>query len=65
MKNLGKRTGTTETSITKRVQEVEERISGAKDIIEEIERKKTLKRILSSAVYKKHTSTLKTDTNSE
>ena len=36
MENLGKRTGTTETSITNRIQEVEERISDTEDITEEI-----------------------------
>ena len=37
MENLGKRTGTTETSITNRIQEIEERISGIEDTIEEID----------------------------
>ena len=37
MENLGKRTGTTETSITNRIQEIEERISGDEDTIEEID----------------------------
>jgi hypothetical protein len=36
MENLGKRTGTTDTSITGRIQEIEERISGVEDTIEEI-----------------------------
>ena len=36
MKNLGKRTRTTETSITNRIQEKEERLSDAEDTIEEI-----------------------------
>ena len=36
MENLGKRTGPTETSITNRIQEIEERISGTEDSIEEI-----------------------------
>ena len=36
MENLGKRTGTTETSITNRIQEIEERISDTEDTIEEI-----------------------------
>ena len=37
MENLGKPTRTTETSITNRIQEIEERISGAEDSIEEID----------------------------
>ena len=37
MENLGKWTGTTETSITNRIQEIEERISGTEDSIEEID----------------------------
>jgi predicted RNase H-like nuclease (RuvC/YqgF family) len=37
MENLGKRTGTTDTNITKRIQEMEERISGVKNTIEEID----------------------------
>ena len=37
MENLGKWTGTTETSITNRIQEIKERISGAEDTIEEID----------------------------
>ena len=32
MENLGKRTGTTDASITNRIQEMEERISGIEDI---------------------------------
>ena len=36
MENLGKGTGATETSIINRIQEIEERISGAEDTIEEI-----------------------------
>ena len=36
MENLDKWTGTTETSITNRIQEIEERISGAKDTIAEL-----------------------------
>ena len=36
MENLGKWTGTTETSITNRIQEIEERISDTEDTIEEI-----------------------------
>ena len=36
MENLGKQTGTTETSITNRLQEIEERFSDAEDTIEEI-----------------------------
>ena len=37
MENLGKWTGTTEASITNRVQEIEKRISGTEDTIEEID----------------------------
>ena len=33
---LGKQTGTTAGSVTNRIQEIEERISGAEDTIEEI-----------------------------
>jgi hypothetical protein len=34
LENLGKRSGVTDASITKRIQEIEERISGAEDTIE-------------------------------
>ena len=37
MENLGKRTGTTDTSIINRIQEIEERISDAEDTIENID----------------------------
>ena len=37
MENLDKRTGTTEASITNRIQEMEKRISGVKDTIEVID----------------------------
>ena len=37
MENLGKQTGTTDTSITNRLQEMEERISGVEDMVEETE----------------------------
>jgi len=37
MENLGKRTGTTDASIAKRIQEIEERILGVEDTIEEID----------------------------
>jgi uncharacterized coiled-coil protein SlyX len=37
MENLGKRTGTTDASITNRIQEMEERIPGTEDTIEEID----------------------------
>ena len=37
MKNLGKQMGYTTRSVTKRIREREERISGAEDSIEEIE----------------------------
>ena len=36
MENLGKRTETTESSITNRIQEIEERISESEDTIEKI-----------------------------
>ena len=36
MENLGKRTETTESSITNRIQEMEERISESEDTIEKI-----------------------------
>ena len=36
MENLGKETGTTDASITNRIQEVEDGISSIKDKIEEI-----------------------------
>jgi hypothetical protein len=36
MENLGKRTGTTDASIAKRIQEREDRILGVEDTIEEI-----------------------------
>ena len=36
MKNQGKRSGITDVSITNRIQEIEERISGVKDTVEEI-----------------------------
>jgi len=35
LENLGKRTGTTDTSIINRIQEIEERILGIEDTIEE------------------------------
>lgn len=37
MENLGKRTGTTDTSITNRIQEMEDRPSGEEDTIGEID----------------------------
>ena len=37
IENLGKRTGVMDASITNRVQEVEERISGVEDTIENID----------------------------
>jgi hypothetical protein len=37
MENLGKRSGVIDASITSRIQEVEERISGAEDTIETID----------------------------
>jgi hypothetical protein len=37
IENLEKRTGVIDTSITKRIQEIEERTSGAEDTIENID----------------------------
>jgi uncharacterized coiled-coil protein SlyX len=37
IENLGKRPGVIDTSITNRLQEIEERISGAEDTIENID----------------------------
>jgi predicted nucleic acid-binding Zn-ribbon protein len=37
IENIGKRSGAIDTSITNRLQEIEERISGAEDTIENIE----------------------------
>jgi hypothetical protein len=37
MENLGKRTGITDVSITNRIQEIEERIMGVEDTLEEID----------------------------
>ena len=37
MENLGKRSGVTDGSITHRIQEIEERILGAEDTIENID----------------------------
>ena len=37
LENLGKQMGSTARSVTNRIQEIEERISGAEDSIEEIE----------------------------
>jgi archaeosine-15-forming tRNA-guanine transglycosylase len=37
MKNLGKRSGITDVSITNRIQEIEERISGVEDMVDEID----------------------------
>ena len=37
MENLGKRTGATDASITNRIQEMEEKISGSEDTLEEID----------------------------
>jgi hypothetical protein len=39
MENLGKRSRTTDANITNRLQEIEERISGIEDIIEDIDTK--------------------------
>jgi hypothetical protein len=43
IENLGKRTVTIDTSVTNRIQEVEEKISGIEDIIEETQSRKMLK----------------------
>jgi uncharacterized coiled-coil protein SlyX len=37
MENLGKRSGVTDASVTNRIQEVEERVSGVEDTIEDID----------------------------
>jgi hypothetical protein len=37
LENLGKRSGVIDASITNRIQEIEERISGAEDTIENID----------------------------
>ena len=37
MKDLGKRSGITDVSITNRIQKIEERISGVEDTIEEVD----------------------------
>jgi uncharacterized coiled-coil protein SlyX len=37
MENLGKWTGATDASITNRIQEMEEKISGSEDTLEEID----------------------------
>jgi hypothetical protein len=42
MENLRKRTETTDTSITKRIQEMEDRISGIEDTIKEIDKSKKM-----------------------
>ena len=39
LENLGKRSGVIDASITKRIQEIEERISGTEDSIENIDTK--------------------------
>ena len=38
MENLGKRSGITDVSITNRIQEIEERISGVEDTVERIDK---------------------------
>jgi hypothetical protein len=43
IENLGKRSGVIDASITKRIQEIQERISGAKDTIENIDKTKKCK----------------------
>jgi hypothetical protein len=40
MENLGKRTGTTDASITIKIQEMEERLLGIEDTIEEVDTSK-------------------------
>ena len=37
IENLGKRSGITDVSITNRIQEIEERISGVEDTVEEVD----------------------------
>ena len=39
IENLGKRSGITEVSTTNRIQKIEERISGAEDTIENIDKR--------------------------
>ena len=48
MENLGKRTGTTDTSITNRISEIEYRISGREDMIEELDTSNKMKNLKSS-----------------
>ena len=38
MENLGKRSGITDVSITNRMQEIEEKISGVEDMVKKIDR---------------------------
>jgi len=42
LNNLGKRTGTIDANITNRIQEMEERISGVEDTIEETDTSKKM-----------------------
>jgi hypothetical protein len=56
IQNLGKRSGVIDARITKRIQEIGERISGAEDIIENIDKTvKTFK--MQSAPNPKHSRT--------
>jgi hypothetical protein len=48
MENLGKRTGTTDTRITNRISEIEYRISGREDMIEELDTSNKMKNLKSS-----------------
>lgn len=53
MKNRGKRTGTTNVSIPNRIQEMEQKISGVEDTIEEIsisKKMQNLKKLLSQNI---------------
>jgi hypothetical protein len=43
IENLGKRTGTTDASFTKKIQEMGDRISGVEDAIEENTKQKKIK----------------------
>jgi hypothetical protein len=43
MENQGKKTGTTDTSITTRIEEMEERISDVEDMIGEIDTSENVK----------------------
>ena len=57
LENLGKRSGVIDASITNRIREIEERISGAEDTIEKIdttvkENAKSKKKVLTQTIQK-------------